>query len=129
LTLEQINRLISKLTWADVELLSKGNPEGISGKCVKNDNKNRGPGVCIAKKFLKYTPHMDYGCGTCNSDEIIDQLNYIFDRNYDGNFHAEWRERKPYNKKEKVVVVEPKKEDVPVIRRRGRPPGSKNKSK
>lgn len=158
LTMKDALKILSQITWNDIELLSKGRPAIISGNCIKHNNMHRGQGTCLAKKFLNYNPIMNYGCGTCTSNEIIDQLNYIFEINYGGKYRAEWRsikKRKGYkpNPPPEFTFIEkkkrgrPKKAKVtgelevsaitktkpkPIIeetKKRGRPKGSKNKEK
>jgi hypothetical protein len=97
LTLDETGKVCSLLTMEHLPLL-RGS---VSGKCQKIDGGYRGEGVCIAKKFLKYNPPIDYGCGTCKSREIIDQLNVIFKEAFEGQYRAEWRRKREYNKKKK----------------------------
>jgi len=115
LTQKEIEDFLSKMTWKDVELLSVEQPKEVKGYCEKNKH-FVGQGTCIAKKFFNYGK-TSYDCCSCFSDEILEQLNYIFQYNYDGLYIAEWRkiqERKPKAKEK------PKDDTKPTVRRRAR---------
>jgi hypothetical protein len=96
LTQIEIARLIANLEWKDVELLSRNMPTEIKGWCEVL-GKYVGQGVCIAKKYFKYGLTINE-CKSCKSQEIVDQLNYIFNKVYDGRYYAQWRSRRKYRK-------------------------------
>jgi hypothetical protein len=95
LTPIEIARLCSKLSWEHIELF-KGTSE-VSGKCSMSHNMYRGPGVCIAKKYLKFNPAIDYDCSKCKSKEIVSQLNYIFKYAFEDRYKAEWINKRGRN--------------------------------
>lgn len=98
LTQTETARILSSLTWEHAELLGKGQPEEISGKCVMESYAYVGAGTCIAKKFLKWGRSKPE-CGKCKSTEIVDQLNYIFRMAFDSKYYSEWRTKRTYTKK------------------------------
>lgn len=105
LTRVEIGRLLTRLTMDHVELLSKNmelaelRKEGVTGQCPVYDGMFVGQGVCIAKKYLKYG--ICNGCSTCKAQEVVNQLNYIFNHAFGGKYQAEWREKRPYKKRTK----------------------------
>jgi hypothetical protein len=69
--------------------LSKPQPPEISGRCKKRKY-YIGHGVCLLYKFIK----KDTMCSSCDSEEIIDQLNYILSIESKGRFVAEFKKRR-----------------------------------
>lgn len=100
LTQAEQTEVLNSLTWEHAELLSKEQPEEIKGICIAEEYAYNGPGVCIAKKFLKWGRSKPE-CSKCKSDEIINQLNYIFKKAFDNKYRAAWRKKRTYNKKPK----------------------------
>jgi hypothetical protein len=50
-----------------------------------------GGGICLAKKYKRIFEVVDLVCVSCDSQVIVDTLNYVFDVYYDGKYKAEWR--------------------------------------
>lgn len=95
-------RVLAKLTKEHVELLSKGMPPEIRGRCEMHDGIYVGQGTCIALKYLKLSPSITNGCGYCKSQEIVNQLNYIFEKAFEGEYIAEWGSKKQYRKRKTI---------------------------
>jgi hypothetical protein len=89
----QIARLLNQITDDDIALLAKGQPASIRGHC-ELERYFVGQGTCLAKKYGKYGVAKDTRCETCRSQEIVDQLNYIFEHRFAGKYHAEWRNKR-----------------------------------
>jgi hypothetical protein len=50
-----------------------------------------GGGICLAKKYKRIFSVVDLECVSCESHNITDTLNYMFEEYYDGRYRAEWR--------------------------------------
>lgn len=53
-------------------------------KCV-------GGGICLARKYKRLFSHPDQVCSTCQSQGLVDTLNYLFSVYYEEDYRAEWR--------------------------------------
>lgn len=86
------------ITDKHIELLAKGRPQEIEGRCISGFYV--GEGTCLAKKFGKYGITEDRKCKSCKHTEILNQLNYIFKKVFGGKYKAEWRQKREYKKRE-----------------------------
>lgn len=96
MTKADMDSLWTVIKMEDLACLTKY--DTVTGRCKKANKMFRGHGVCVAKKFLKYG-WLDFGCGSCRSDEIINQLNAIFTEKFGAKYRAEWRQKRKYMKK------------------------------
>lgn len=100
LTLVEVGRIIHGLK--DEEIHETANAiltdeaKKLPRRCDNKDHhhykKCVGGGICLAKKYKRLFASVDLTCVSCESKAITDTLNYIFDRYYNGEYRAEWRQ-------------------------------------
>ena len=100
LTINEIKDFIESFVTLDKieKYLSRSFPDEISGHCKKKKY-YIGHGVCLYYKFLK----KEAMCARCDSDEILNQLNYILKRETSGSYRAIWKTKKRKKRRKKNV--------------------------
>jgi hypothetical protein len=74
LSAQEREQVLKSLSRAHAHKLGKARPSEIKGTCHKQKGYYVGHGVCLQQHFIEQTN----GCVGCRSQEIVDQLNWIF---------------------------------------------------
>jgi hypothetical protein len=101
LTLENQQKILKSIKSKHAHTLGWIRPEETTGKCSKNHGYYCGHGVCLLQSVIK----RQQGCAKCKSNEILAQLNWVFQNTarYAG-FRAEWKPEKKKTKRSKKRV-------------------------
>jgi hypothetical protein len=92
LTVIEAQKLLNQITDEDIRKMAVDQPKEIKGQCITGYYV--GTGTCLAKKFGKYDTVVDVKCKDCKHEEIVHQLNYIFERKFEGKYRAAWVQKK-----------------------------------
>ena len=75
-----------------------------------------GGGICVAQKYKRLFSWIDPICSTCYSQNIVNTLNFIFNKYYDGRYRCEWRfARTARSKKKPQTPIRRKVDQVQLI--------------
>ena len=74
LSAQEREQVLKSLTRAHAHKLGRFQPSEIKGTCHRNHGYYVGAGVCLLQHFIEQTN----GCVGCRSQEIVDQINWIF---------------------------------------------------